>query len=114
MRRRRTPVITAADDGSKFVGEFYRDRGRPPTRRRQRGSPRRNLSRDGLAFALHLAYRVCGQPVKWVEIARLCGYDSDDFDAPERLQRASNRLMGIKVGKMLGITTRHGPALHDD
>jgi len=110
MRRRRTPVITTADNGSKFVGEFSRGRGRPPTRRRQRGAPRRNLSRDGVAFTLRLAYGVCGQPVNWEEIARLCGDDSDD--APERIQRATSRLR--KQGRMLAIITRHGTALRGD
>lgn len=46
MSRRRTPVITTADNGSKFVGEFSRERGRPKRERNPRGGQFRKRRRD--------------------------------------------------------------------
>ena len=113
MGRRRTPVITVADTGQKFVGEFYRDVGHPKPKHKL-GRPRTETQRDLFAYLLRR------QGVAWEEIAKRCGFDSFDLTSVELLQRAVKRLKCRIVfetplyNTRLHFGSQFGIALHGD
>lgn len=103
-------VITTSDTGSMFVGEFYRNVGRPKPKRK-RGRPAIRQGRDAIAHWLR------EQGVSWADTARLCGFDrSQDIKNPsfDPIADARTAVKRLKRRGRIALVTHYGVALHGD